>query len=190
MLIKSISYNKIAKLEYLFISILSLLLSGCLSIKPSSSKSGKNYFETFFVGSEGTQYFINPLKFINKSNNEVISLDITFRYRDEIKIKDSAVINFSIESMSIFKAMENIKLSGKDIQINSKEVKLLFNEKKKNNFISRFSTKLSLIDIKRLFSGNNWEVNISDGKQISVFSPTKNSIRAFSIVNDKVFILM
>src|SRR5690606_36572025 len=37
-----------------------LLLCSCVSVKPSTTKSGKKYFETFYV-ENGTQYFIKPL---------------------------------------------------------------------------------------------------------------------------------
>lgn len=177
-------------LQFKFVPLILILLifSGCLSIKPSTSKSGKNYFETFFVGEEGTQYFIKPILFKDEKSNEDLILDITFRYRNEIK--DSAIVNISIKSSIIYKTIDSLKLSNKDIQIKSSELKLLFNEKNKKEFTSRYSTKFSLNKIKEMFSNDAWEIIIYNQRKIITYKPHRKTTKAINAVKDKVFVLM
>lgn len=168
--------------------LLLLMFSGCLSIKPSTTKSGKNNFETFYVGEEGTQYFIKPVLFKDEKSNEDLILDITFRYRNEIK--DSAIVNFSIKSSIIYKTLDSLKLSNKDIEIKSDKVELLFNEKNKTGFTSRYSTKFSLKEIKEMFNNDAWEITIYNQNKITRYEPKRKTISAINAVRDKVFVLM
>ena len=168
--------------------LLLLIFNGCLLIKPTTTKSGKNYFETFFVGEEGTQYFIKPILLKNKKSNEDLLLDITFRYRNEIK--DSAIVNFSIKSSVIYKTIDSLKLSNNDIAIKSNKVELLFNEKNKTVYISRYSTKFSLKEINELFTNDAWVVVIYSQNKITTYKPQRKTIRAINTVREKVFDLM
>ncbi len=176
--------------HFKFVSFILLLLmfSGCLSIKPSTTKSGKNYFETFYVGEEGTQYFINPILFKDEKSSEDLILDITFRYRNEIK--DSAIVNFSIKSSIIYKTIDSLKLSNKDIKIESDQLVLLFNEKSKTGFTSRYSTRFSLKEIKEMFNNDAWEMIIYNQNKITTYKPHRKTIRAINTVRDRVFVLM
>lgn len=168
--------------------LLLLMFSGCLSIKPSTTKSGKNYFDTFYVGEEGVQYFIKPVLFKDEKSNEDLILDITFRYRNEIK--DSAVVNFSIKSSIIYKTIDSLKISNKDIEIKSDKVELLFNEKNKTGFTSRYSTKFSLKEIKEMFNNGAWEMTIYNQNQITRYEPQRKTISAINAVRDNIFVLM
>ncbi|NQV77765.1 MAG: hypothetical protein HQ490_05350 [Lutibacter sp.] len=168
--------------------LLLLMFSGCLSIKPSTTKSGKNYFETFYVGEEGTQYFIKPILFKDEKSNEDLILDITFRYRNEIK--DSAIVNISIKSSIIYKTIDSLKLSNKDIEIKSDKVELLFNEKNKTGFTSRYSTMFSLKEIKEMFNNDAWEMIIYNQNKTTTYIPLRKTIRAINTVRDKVLVLM
>jgi hypothetical protein len=168
--------------------LLLLMFSSCLSIKPSTTRSGKNYFETFYVGEEGTQYFIKPILFKDGKSSEALLLDITFRYRNAIK--DSAIINFSIKSSIIYKTIDSLKLSNKDITIKSDNVELLFNEKNKTGFTSRYSTKFSLNEIKEMFTIDAWEVYIYNQNKINTYKPHRKTFKTINTVRDKVFVLM
>jgi len=168
--------------------LLLLIFSGCLSIKPSTTKSGKNYFESFYVGEEGTQYYIKPILFKDEKTNEDVILDITFRYRTEIK--DSAIVNFSIISSIIYKTLDSLKLSNKDIEIKSGKVELLFNEKNKTGYKSRYSTKFSLKEIKEMFNNDAWEITIYNQNKITRYEPKRKTSSAINAVRDKVFVLM
>lgn len=179
---------KTSQFKFVSFILILLMLSGCLSIKPSTTKSGKNYFETFFVGEEGTQYFIKPILFKDEISNEDLILDITFRYRNEIK--DSVTVNFSIKSSIIYKTIDSLKLSNKDIEIGSDQLVLLFNEKSKTGFTSRYSTRFSLNEIKEMFNNDAWEMIIYNQNKITTYKPHRKTIRAINIVRDRVFVLM
>lgn len=176
--------------QFKFVSfiLISLIFSGCLSIKPTITKSEKNYFETFYVGEEGTQYFIKPILFKDEKSNEDLVLDITFRYRNEIK--DSAIVNFSIKSFIIYKTIDSLKLSNKDIKIESDQLVLLFNEKSKTGFTSRYSTRFSLKEIKEMFNNDAWKMIIYNQNKITTYKPHRKTIRAINTVRDRVFVLM
>lgn len=183
-----IRYSNISYFKVVWLSLLLLMFSGCFSIKPSTAKSGKKYFETFYVGEEGTQYFIKPVSFRGSKSNKDLILDITFRYKNEIK--DSATVNFSIKSPMIYKTIDSLKLSNKETEIKSNKFKLLFNEKIKTGFKSRYSTKFSLKEIKEMFNNDAWEVTIYNQNKITKYEPEKKTISAINAVRDKVFVLM
>ena len=178
------------KLLFNFVSLIliTLTLSGCLSIKPSTSKSGKNYFETFFVGEEGTQYFIKPILFKDEKSNEELILDITFRYRNEIK--DSATVNFIVKSPIIYKTIDSLKISNKDNKVGSEQLDLLFNEKNKRGFTSRYSTRFDLNELKEIFYDDVWEIIIYNENEMIIYKPDRKTIKAINAVRDRVFVLM
>ena len=172
-------------------TVISLLLSlilfdSCVSIKPSSTKSGRNYYETFYVGEDGTQYFIKPLLFETKNTSEYLFVDFTFRYKNEVK--DSVIVNFSFKSASIYKSIESIKISNENVEVSSNNIELLFNETFKSGYTSRFTTKFSLSETKELFNQNEWIINITN--QTSSYWPHRKTRKAISSLKDGVFILM
>ncbi len=153
-----------------------IILSSCLSIKPSIVKSGKKLYETFFVGEDGTQYFIKPLEFSNDVN-EKLKLDITFRYKNEIK--DSAIVNISLLSKEIYKYADGLKIKNDSIDIIIKEMKYMFSERNKKIYNSRFSANVNLFDVEQLFDSNNWILILyKDGRSIKYITPkiTKKKI--------------
>jgi len=176
------------KFNFVPLILLLLLFSSCLSIKPSTTKSGKNYFETFFVGEEGTQYFIKPILFIDEKSNENLILDITFRYRNEVK--DSATVNFSIKSSILYKTIDSLDISNKDNKIESDQLVLLFNEKSKTGFTSRYSTRFSLNEIKEMLNYDTWEITIYNQNKVTKYKPHRKTTRAINTVRDRVFALM
>jgi len=165
-----------------------LLLGGCMSVKPGSTKSGKHYFETFYVGAEGTQYFIRPLLFENHEASNVLALDITFRYKDEIR--DSAVINFSIKSLEIFKSVDSLKITNSLMDIKSDNIDLLFNEKFNKGFVSRFTTKVPLDKMKNIFDNDEWELIIYNTTKSNTYEPHRKTQKAVNSLRENVFILM
>ena len=183
-----IRYSNTSHFKLVSFILLLLMFSGCLSIKPSTTKSGKNYFETFYVGEEGTQYFINPVLFKDEKSNEDLILDITFRYRNEIK--DSAIVNFSIKSFIIYKTIDSLRLSNKDIKIESDQLVLLFNEKRKTGFTSRYSTRFSLNEIKEMFNNDAWEIIIYNKNKTTTYKPVRKTLRTIKTIRDKVFVLV
>lgn len=174
--------------KFVSFSLLLLLFSGCLLIKPSSTKSGKNYFVTFFVGEEGTQYFIKPILLKDEKSSDYLNIDMTFRYKNEIK--DSTTVNISIQSSIVYKTLDSIKLVNKDIEIKSNKVDLLFNEKNNKGFTSRYSTKFSVKQTKELFNNEDWEMIIYNQNNVTKYKPHGKTSKAIHAVRDRVFVLM
>lgn len=164
-----------------------LVLTGCTSIKVGGVKSGKNLFETFYVGEDGTQYFIKPLFFSNTENKDVMDMDFTFRYKNEVK--DSVIVNFAIRSEKIIKQIDRLTLSNATQSIESNDVELLFNEKRKNEFYSRFSTKITMVEFNQMFENFDWKtVVVTDGAS-QTFEAEKKTKKSLSKLADKVFII-
>lgn len=172
---------------YTFILLL-LLLSGCFSVKPTTTKSGKNYFETFYVGADGTQYYIKPLLFKDDDSNDELFVDITFRYKNEIR--DSAIVNFSIKSQIIYKTIDSLKISNNLVVIKNDKIELLFNEKTRKEFVSRFTTKISLNEIKQLFNKDEWNFVIYYKNQKIKYKSHRRTEKAINTLRNKVFIIM
>ncbi len=114
--------------------------------------------------------------------------DFTFRYKNEIK--DSALVNLSIKSALIYKTIVSLKITNKTMEIKSNKIELLFNEKINSGFVSRFTTKFSLKEIKELFKNNEWEFIIDNQSQTVKYRSHRKANRAISMLRDKVFILM
>lgn len=170
----------------LLVCVNSLLVIGCISVKPSGVKSGKNLFETFYVGDKGTQYFIKPLKFTSLIN-EVLYMDFTFRYKDEIK--DSSFVNLTLSNTNIIKNIDSLSLSNQTNKITCKNVKLLFNEKEKKMFSSRFSLKIPLSELNNLFIENNWSIVVYNNQQILTYTSGRKAKKRINKLKNKVFIL-
>ena len=165
----------------------------CFSCKPSGNalNSGKKLYTDFFVGGGGTQYFIKPLEFESKvGTKEEILVDITFRYKDEIK--DSATVNFSIVGSKPYKSILKFILKGETISFVSDEVDLMYNERGKDGFISRFSCKLPLSVLTEMVkSGYDWEITISDNSQTNYsYRSSKKTIKSLEKLDESLFILI
>jgi hypothetical protein len=160
-----------------------------MSIKPGATKSAKKYYETFYVGEEGTQYFIKPLTFNKDDSNEKLLLDITFRYKKVVK--DSSKLNFSIKSsQQLMKSIDSLKISNDHHDILSNDIDLLFNEKNNDEFLSRFTTQVPLENTHQLFDNNDWEFTIYFNKDKFNFKPTNKTQKAIKALSNDVFSIM
>lgn len=167
-----------------FILCALVIFSSCFSVKPGATKSGGKLYETFFVGEEGTQYFIKPLKFTNE-HSEFLKLDITCRYKTEIK--DSAIVNISFLSNELFKSIDSLKIYNGEHATLINELNLLFAERSKDMYSIRFSTKVNLADIKILFSRNDWGLIPYRNGESSLYTPQKATKKKIDKLNYEVF---
>jgi len=169
--------------KYLFILIIvAMTSSGCVGVKPRAANSTAKLYETFFVGSEGIQYFIKPLSFVGNNNDELL-IDFTFRYKDQMK--DSVACNFSIISNEKLKKIDKLLLATGDISVECKNITLLFNDKKGDQFLSRFSGQLLFTDFNKLFNAGNFTVE-ADREIYTLSSKTQKLVEE---LRKKVFVL-
>jgi len=177
--------KKLYSYNYLILILVFLLYSGCMGIKINATKSPKKLFETFYVGEEGSQYFIKPISFSNDSDKLLI--DFTFRYKD--KIKDSAIVNISFFTNEIIKECDSLKITINKHFIVVENPKYLFSERKKDKYTSRFSLKIPVIDLYNFFNENYWEI-ISYYNNASVtFFSTKKTSKKIEKLNYHIFSL-
>ncbi|MDD4149393.1 MAG: hypothetical protein PHE33_05135 [Bacteroidales bacterium] len=172
------------------LSALSVLIffTGCLTMKPAGVKSGKKLVETFYVGEDGTQYFIKPIIFYNTQNKEKILVDFTFRYKNEVK--DSVIVNFSLHSANIFKNIDSLSLSNTVNKIISSDIQLMFNEKRNDLFDSRFSTKILLVEFKEMFENSDWTINVYYEKSYNTYVSPKKTKKTIMSLQDNIFIIL
>jgi hypothetical protein len=165
-----------------------IFLNGCLSVKPTTTKSGKKFYDTFYVGEDGTQYFVKPISLENKMHQEQLTVDFTFRYKDQIK--DSATVNFSINSIEIYKQIDSLHLQNRNIETKNSQIKLLFNESQRKKFISRYSLKISLKELKEIFDNDEWVITLHSSNKSIEYGIKQSSKKAINTIKDRVFVLM
>jgi len=169
----------------LVLGVVSLML-GCVSIKHSGVKSGKNLYETFFVGDEGTQYFIKPITFNGENKNRLV-VDFTFRYKD--KIKDSAIVNMSFINTEIVRDIDSLKITNGLTSVVLNNIKTLFAERYQKEYKSRFSTKGSLADLNKLFDKNDWTITAYKQSTSSNYTTPKDTKKKINKLKDGIFVL-
>ena len=179
--------KKSTKLSAVYMLIIVFAIS-CNTIKPSGgsggSASASNLFETFFVGDSGTQYFIKPIVFVNEDNDELL-LDVTFKYRKDVVGKVD--YKFSIVNPKVIKDVKSVVISNSNATVNLTDSSLLFNEAKKDLFVSRFSAVSELVDLKNIFDDPNWVIKIDDLKQ---FVPKPKTVKSIDKLRQSIFVLM
>ena len=161
-----------------------ITISSCLGMKPGGGSSGKKLYETFFVGEEGTQYFIKPLLFCNKLKEE-LKFDMTFRYKSEIK--DSAVINITLISKEIVKNIDSLQISSGTNVTSINEAKYMFCERDKETYICRFSTKVKLSDVEKLFDNNSWNIILYKQSGSNEFTTPNSTKKSIEKINYEIF---
>lgn len=182
------NYTLFRNYSRLFILLIVPALTGCFSVKTSSSKSNPAVYQTFYVGDAGMQYFIKPLTFEEENgHNERLHVDFTFRYKTEIK--DSATINFSIESSAILKSANRIVIKGVDYETVSSKAVLVFNEKRKDIFVSRFTAKVNLKELALTLNSTDPTKILATADTGHIYLPTKKTKRHLLYLKDNVFVL-
>lgn len=180
--------KSIKKIFFGLLILIPFVFNSCFSVKTQSSKSGKHLYESFYVGEEGTQYFIKPLEFISPNSKTKMLLDATFRYKDTIK--DSAIVNFSILQPEKYPPIKSLDFSNGQIKYSSILVELMFYQKKKNLIESRYTSKFALADYVDFFCIDNIKIIVNGDSVTTHFAPTKKTVKNIGIIKDKVFVLM
>ena len=172
------------KFILLFLSLTILCSSACVSLKPGASSGGKKLYETFYVGEEGTQYFIKPLRF-SSAGEDYLDLDITFRYRDEVL--DTATLNVSIYSTELFKEIDALTIQQNQFSATDEAVQLMFVERDKGLNNCRYTAKLPLTELSELFTQSDWEINIQKtGTPLVLEAPNKTQ-KKIGLLNYEIF---
>lgn len=147
----------------------------CNPMKSSVKKGSAKLFETFYLGEKGTQYFIKPISF-KDTNKEKISMDFTFIYNEKIHATDSATINFSVYPKKRNGDTLILRINNKEKK--SGKVKKLFQDAKQ----IRFSTKVSLIDLKTFLGSNSKSISFTNE-----YVPQNSTLRKMRKIHSDIF---
>ncbi|GAB5523615.1 MAG: hypothetical protein Roseis2KO_14870 [Roseivirga sp.] len=170
-----------------FLLIAMLACVSCLPVKPGATKSGGGLYETFFVGDEGTQYFIKPLEIKGEQKNEM-SLDMTFRYKNDINT--SVTVNFSVISDSNLRQIDSLLVVNSQYSLSLTNADYMYSEKVKTGYRSRFSAKAGLKDVKSAFADGNWLLYLYKGPDLLKFKGDKGLAKKIASLNSEVFDLV
>lgn len=169
--------------KYILLLTLSILQAGCLMIKPGSVKSGKNLYQSFYMGKEGMQYFIKPLHFESGKSGR-LSMDFTFKYAQ--RLEDSVVINFSIYNRDkVYKMLDLFTIKNSQYQLNVAKAKLLYNERREKGYLSRFSAKATQKELRELFRNADWKIFIDN----QTHTPSHKTHKKINKLNQVIFAL-
>jgi len=164
-----------------------LLLCSCVSVKPSTTKSGKKYFETFYV-ENGTQYFIKPLALSGLGSDGDLLMDFTFR--DGQSSTKTAILNLSIYRDEKVASIDSLLIYSESSHFSATTPKLLFHERSKKGFVSRYTAGIGSSDITTLFEGDDWKILIySQGNPLE-YSATKETKKAIATLDEDLFALL
>ncbi len=167
-----------------------LALQACLSVKPAATRSASSPYESFFVGAEGVQYFIKPLVFKSISSNSEIHADFTFRYRDSIQQEDSVTVNYSIYSAEIVNDLSYLAFNSGEKKTSTTQTERLFAEKRNKQFVSRFTSRISLSEM--ILALSNDEVVLFThhrNDSMQEYKPTRKTRRVLQRIKNNLFVV-
>ncbi len=157
---------------YLFII---LLFNSCFSIKPATTKTGKNLWEEFFVSPGVIQYFVKPLSFQN--NNDLFLFDFTFRNRS-----DSVTVNFTMENPKSITSPDQIYFLTNNDSVRISSIQTLLNEKSNDKFKLRKTGKISFVEFKQMMTQDKWVVSLTIDSANKMYYPTNKTTRHLQVL--------
>lgn len=167
--------------------LLTVLFSNCGGMRIGASSSRATAYETFFVGDEGLQYFIKPLLFKSENNKDKLSVDFTFKQKQEFDNNALVRVNFSIFSKEKIKDINLIEVITSNETIKIFNPELMFIENSKKQIHSRFTMEITAAQLANIFKDNNCKWQISQEKGKSSFLPTKKTSKSIKKINKSIF---
>jgi len=167
--------------------VAALVLGSCTGIKPGSRSAGKKLYETFYVGNEGTQYFIKPL-LLKGENSSELKLDITFRHKTDLA--SNSTLNFTVISQELLKTLDSLTITNTRHAVSSKNISLLFTERAKAGFSSRFTTNIPSGELQKLFHSPDWSISLYQGSRKIVFTPGSNTQKKIRRLDYNIFSIL
>ncbi len=157
-----------------------MFLMGC--------SSTKGLYETFYVGNDGIQYFIQPLTFTGDADSdEELKIDITCKHKTVIK--DSSIVNISLIGAKYFKTVDSIIINTDSCSVVLKDLNIMFSERDGDNFISRFTARSSLFGIKQIFNKSDWAFGVYAQNRSFKYITPKSTKKKIEALNYSIFML-
>lgn len=149
----------IRNLKSIFLSLIVLSfisIFGCMSVKPTASKTDGSLYETFYLGNRGTQYFIKPLLF--ESEKEELKIDFTFRPSENTG--NLVTTNYTIVSAEKIEKVDTMILKNKTQIVKCTDNKKLYSEIKNSKRVCRFSAKIQLEKLNQIMANPAWSIQV------------------------------
>jgi hypothetical protein len=166
--------------------VILLSLSACFSVKPAATRTKSKAIETFYLGTNGNQYFIKPLEFVS-NDKQLLLLDITIRYNDNTE-PPPATINFTtFESpQPLIPTRLQIVSSSSSYQFN--EFQKIFGDKNEEGYSTRYSVRADQSAVNQLLGSGDWEITLFSEEGELTFFPTRKSEKSIREINSYPFL--
>ncbi|MDD2996960.1 MAG: hypothetical protein PHP99_12230 [Paludibacter sp.] len=164
------------KLQLVLLFLITFSLGSCVTFKKSKSKGALSYYESFFINDSTTQFHIKPIEI--KEQEETILVDFTFR--KSANIGSDVTMNFSVLSKKNIPLQKQIQLLANDSAFQIQNLKLLYKEKKKNQYHYRYNSTIAFENFIYLFKNPNWKMELDK----ILFAPTKKSEKKLNRINN------
>lgn len=155
-------------------------------LKPGGGGRAGKLFEVFYAGDKGTLYFIKPLEF--RSGDARLWMDYTFHYRPDSS--SDALVNFTIRDTKLYRSMDSVSLQSFTLKAPINSIRLLYNEKQKSGFVSRFSGRLPMITLYNYLEATDQTIFTYRGEYHSMWRAAPKTERKIHSLQENLLILM
>lgn len=162
-----------------------IFVASCGGIKPGSGSSAKGLYTAFYVGEEGTQYFIKPLAF--EGDRSRAEADFTFRLGSDSPADARIVI--SVLGDEVIRKADSVTFANRDLHFSSDSVRLLFNERLRKGVESRHEVFVPVPYLTGLFNQTDWEMVLHHGGKQTAFHPEKKTRKRIESLRHDIFSL-
>lgn len=162
-----------------------VFIASCGGLKPGSGSSAKGLYTAFYVGEEGTQYFIKPLAF--EGDEGRAAADFTFRLGSDSLTNARVVI--SVLGDEVIRKADSVTFANQDLYFSSDSVKLLFNERLRKNVESRIEVLVPVPYLTGLFNQDDWKIVIYRSERQTAFYAGKKTRKRIASLRHDIFSL-
>ncbi|HBF88288.1 MAG TPA: hypothetical protein DDX39_06560 [Bacteroidales bacterium] len=164
-------------LNNILLGIVLIFATSCGVRVNSGSPDTNKVFESYFVDKGIFQYFVNPLKYKDKSN--FLIPDITFR--DSSKSESKIIVNFTIQGT----VQPNLINYYTSIPIKFENISLLYADKVKN--ISRYTSTIKYSQFKDICKFPNHKIIMNLESDTITLYPNRKTLKRLTFVDKYLF---
>ncbi|KAA9331823.1 hypothetical protein [Adhaeribacter soli] len=101
-----------------------------------------------------------------------------------------STLNFTVINDVLLKSLDSLTISNGQHLTSSKNIVLLFSERAKAGFSSRFSANIPSNELQKLFNAPNWKVILYQGNSKFEFTPTNATHKKINRLNYNIFSIL
>lgn len=165
----------------------------CYSIKPGATQSGGKLYESFYLGEEGRQYFIKPLKFSGADGGHLM-IDFTFRRGGGSS--PPAIANFTlsnpradhrIEYSPEYHPLDSIGLGSDGAVYLLSDLNLISHATTRKDVVYRSSSRLAYQKLRSFITSDNNKIIVYDNGKAYPYFPNRRTSKALTKLNVSLF---